>query len=385
MKLKGIILTGTSGAGKTTIAKKILADNEDYADARALTTRSKRDDDEGHYIYIDDLNFEELRVIFLTSAVYRNRKYAITHSEIKRINDLGKKAIMIVSPESYQEMDEDCRKGFLSFFIDADDACLDERIAMRDGGSVSAEVKIQRDRDRHFADAPDYIVQNSNIEASVNIIKRLTDLYECGSYLAEKDIRLMIQNGMLVKGATEKNVKGASYDLRLGDEYYYGGEIKKIEEENFRLTIEPYDYAIVSSKEEICLPKDVVAHFGLTVGLFCQGIILSNGQQVDPGFRGTLFCLLFNTSNRPVTIKRNEHYATIEFVKMNQFASKYKGKYQEKKDIIDVIPGNAVQGAINELKEEIEELKRESRNMQNIYISVISIIIAAISILMIVK
>ena len=105
MKLKGIILTGTSGAGKTTIAKKILADNEDYADARALTTRSKRDDDEGHYIYIDDLNFEELRVIFLTSAVYRNRKYAITHSEIKRINDLGKKAIMIVSPESYQEMD----------------------------------------------------------------------------------------------------------------------------------------------------------------------------------------------------------------------------------------------------------------------------------------
>ena len=95
--------------------------------------------------------------------------------------------------------------------------------------------------------------------------------------------------------------------------------------------------------------------------------------------------MLFNTSNRPVTIKRNEHYATIEFEKMNQFASKYKGKYQEKRDIIDVIPPNAMQGAINELKKEIEELKRESRNMQNIYISVITIIIAAISILMIVK
>lgn len=385
MKLNGIILTGTSGAGKTTIAQKILADSDNYADAKALTTRAKRDDDGGHYIYIDDLNFENLRPMFLTSTVYRDKKYAVTNSEIKRINDSGKKAIMIVSPESYQEMDIRCRQGFLSFFIDADDASLDERIVKRDGGTVSEEIRSQRKRDRQFADAPDYIVQNNDIEASVNVIKRLTDLFECGSFLAEKDIRLMIQNGMLVKGATDKNIKGASYDLRLGDEYYYGGEIKKIEEENFRLTIEPYDYAIVSSKEEICLPKDVVAHFGLTVGLFCQGIILSNGQQVDPGFRGTLFCLLFNTSNRPVTIKRNEHYATIEFEKMNQFASKYKGKYQEKRDIIDVIPPNAMQGAINELKKEIEELKRESRNMQNIYISVITIIIAAISILMIVK
>lgn len=385
MKLNGIILTGTSGAGKTTIAQKILADSDNYADAKALTTRAKRDDDGGHYIYIDDLNFENLRPMFLTSTVYRDKKYAVTNSEIKRINDSGKKAIMIVSPESYQEMDIRCRQGFLSFFIDADDASLDERIVKRDGGTVSEEIRSQRKRDRQFADAPDYIVQNNDIEASVNVIKRLTDLFECGSFLAEKDIRLMIQNGMLVKGATDKNIKGASYDLRLGDEYYYGGEIKKIEEENFRLTIEPYDYAIVSSKEEICLPKDVVAHFGLTVGLFCQGIILSNGQQVDPGFRGTLFCLLFNTSNRSVTIKRNEHYATIEFEKMNQFASKYKGKYQEKRDIIDVIPPNAMQGAINELKKEIEELKRESRNMQNIYISVITIIIAAISILMIVK
>lgn len=385
MKLDGIILTGTSCAGKTTIAKKLLASGENYDDARALTTRPKRDDDEGHYIYTDELNFEKLQGLFLTSTVYRNYKYAITKSEVKRIIDLGRLAILIISPEAYGQMSATDKERFLSFFIDADDTSLDERILKRDGDIVSGEILLQRKKDRFYADEPNYIIQNNDIEDSVSIIKRLVELFERGSFLSEKDINLMIKNGMLVKGATEKNVKGASYDLRLGDEYYYSGEIKKIEEDNFRLIIEPYDYAIVSSKEEICLPKDVVAHFGLTVGLFCQGIILSNGQQVDPGFRGTLFCLLFNTSNRPVTIKRHEHYATIEFVKMNQFASRYKGKYQEKRNIIDVIPANAMQGAINELKKEIEELKRESRSMQNIYISVISIIIAAISILMILK
>lgn len=383
MKLKGIILTGTSGAGKTTIASELIKDSNRYAVVRALTTREKREEDNGHYIYIDDLNFEKCRCVFFASTEYRGEKYAITKPAIEEVVREGKMPVLIISPESYKEIRAEDREGFLSFFIDADDDSLDERLVLRDNKNISREVLEQRKKDRKFSDEPDYIVQNKDILLAVKVIERLVELFNTGSFLGEKDIKLMIENGMLVKGAIPENVKGASYDLRLGDEYYYSGEIRKIEKENLRLTIEPYDYAIVSSKEEICLPKDVVAHFGLTVGLFCQGIILSNGQQVDPGFRGTLFCLLFNTSNRPVTIKRSEHYATIEFTKMNQFASKYKGRYQEKREIIDVIPANAMQGAINELKKEIEELKHESRSMQNIYISVISIIIAAISILMI--
>lgn len=173
--------------------------------------------------------------------------------------------------------------------------------------------------------------------------------------------------------------------MQLGNEYYYAGEIRRLEKDNLFLKIEPYDYAIVSCKEEIQLPRDVAANFGLTVGLFCQGIILSNGQQVDPGFRGTLFCLLFNTSNRVVIIKKNSHYATIEFTKMLDFSSGYKGRYLDKKDIIEYIPPNVMQGAINELKKEIEELKTESRSMQTVYIGVIGIIVAAISILLVVK
>lgn len=54
------------------------------------------------------------------------------------------------------------------------------------------------------------------------------------------------------------------------------GKIKKLSGADPFLTIEPYDYAIVSCKERACMPRDVIAKFGLTVGLFCQGIILSN-------------------------------------------------------------------------------------------------------------
>ena len=116
------------------------------------------------------------------------------------------------------------------------------------------------------------------------------------------------------------------------------------------LTIEPYDYAIVSCMEIACIPRDVIGKFGLSVGLFCRGIILSNGPQIDPGFRGTLFCLLFNTSNQSVHLKRGQHYATIEFNKLIEPALPYNGAYQGKRKIIDYIPANALYGAINELK-----------------------------------
>lgn len=195
----------------------------------------------------------------------------------------------------------------------------------------------------------------------------------------------MLQCDMLLKNASLDKVKGASYDLTLADEYYYGGEIKRLSEDSQFLKIEPYDYVIVSCAEHVALPKDITANFGLTVGLFCQGIILSNGQQVDPGFRGTLFCLLFNTSNRTVIIKRNSHYATIEFNKMLGFAPEYKGKNQDKVKIIDYIPANVMQGAINELKKEIEALKKESKNMQSVYLGVIAVIFAAISILLVLR
>lgn len=52
---------------------------------------------------------------------------------------------------------------------------------------------------------------------------------------------------------------------------------------------------------------------------------------------------------------------------------------------LDYIPGNALQGAINELKKEVEQLKSESRIMQNIYLGVVALMFAIISILLVVK
>lgn len=242
----------------------------------------------------------------------------------------------------------------------------------------------------HEARLPDtykahYIINNTDLSASISLIALLWEYQHQGGALSQKMIASMIDCGVLLRNADPEMINGASYDLRLGDEYYYDGKIQKLSDEKPFLTIEPYDYAIVSCKETAWIPRDVIAKFGLTVGLFCQGVILSNGPQIDPGFRGTLFCLLFNTSNRAVHLKRGKHYATIEFNKLIGYAKPYEGKYQGKERIIEYIPENALHGAINELKKEVEHLKTESRIMQNIYLGVAALMFAIISILLVLK
>lgn len=385
MKQKGIIITGTSGSGKSTIVEKIINDYPIFRQAKAITTRNSRPDDDDHYIYLDEANFDifEKQGYLITETKYRGKKYGITCFELNWIESNGFIPILIISPDSVQNIYD--RDDYLSFFIDADDNQLDERLRKRDNVTNNEEMKKQREIDRFYSDIPNYIIKNNSIEDVVELIYQLWEYRGIGGLLHEKLIRLMISCGMLIKDAELNKVKGASYDLTLGDEYYYAGEIRSLEKGNLFLKIEPYDYAIVSCKEQMQLPKDIVANFGLTVGLFCQGIILSNGEQVDPGFRGTLFCLLFNTSNKVVSIRKSSHYATIEFNKMLDFSDSYNGKYQGKTSIIEYIPPNVMQGAINELKQEIEELRRESRNMQTLYIGVIAIIVAAISVLLIVR
>ena len=316
----------------------------------------------------------------------------LLHSKQSEYDGVLKKKkvpVLVITPAAAIELLSKGKEKYMCIFLDAQDETLVDRWVERSGAEPDNKAKKaflkQQKSDREYQDQAHYILNNTDVSASVSLITLLWEHQNQGGALSQKLISSMINCGMLLRDADPDMINGASYDLRLGDEYYYDGKIQKLSDENPFLTIEPYDYAIVSCRETAWIPRDVIAKFGLTVGLFCQGIILSNGPQIDPGFRGTLFCLLFNTSNRAVHIKRGKHYATIEFNKLIGYAEPYEGKYQGKERIIEYIPENALHGAINELKKEVEHLKDESRIMQNIYLGVVALMFAIISILLVLK
>lgn len=391
MPFESIIITGTSCAGKSTIAQKLCGENGIcFKQVKAITTRDRREDD-SNYEYVSNDEFDQLLIgkKLMVNSTYRGKKYGIKKTEYNKILKQHKIPLLIITPVAATELLATDKEKYMSIFLDAQDDILFERWIGRSKSTPDQKAKKvffdQNKVDRKYQDKMHYIVSNTDLEPTARLITLLWEYQDQGGALSQKIIIYMIRCGMLLRNADSKMVKGASYDLRLGDEYYYDGKIQKLSDKKPFLTIEPYDYAIVSCMETAWMPRDIIAKFGLSVGLFCQGIILSNGPQIDPGFRGTLFCLLFNTSNRAVHLKRGKHYATIEFNKLIGYSEPYEGKYQGKKHIIDYIPENALHGAINELKKEVERLKMESRIMQNIYLGVVALMFAIISILLVLK
>lgn len=382
-----LVLTGPRYVGKSSIARTICESDSRFSIVKTFTTEDSQRIDNFDYQHISYNEFmrKKDQSYFIITGSSNDSYYGIACDELSTVINANKIPILIMDSAIIKAMNKIDGNNYIKFFIDASDQQIADRYKKQYNEKISEEIKRTIIVDRDNKDDADYCITNNKLEDSAELIVNLINYYHCGGALSEHLIRLLIACGTLLQNADLDSINGASYDLHLADEYYYGGKIKHLSNFNPILIIEPYDYAIVSCIELAVMPKDVIGKFGLTVSLFCQGIILSNGPQIDPGFNGTLFCLLFNTSNQPVQLKRGQHYATIEFVKMLEPAPTYKGKYQGKCHIIDYIPSNTLHGAINELKKQIEELKRESKLMQTIYLGVVALMFAVISIILVLK
>lgn len=332
--------------------------------------------DDSQYGEIDVISKENIKKIekdrFLLTWEKSEHIYAIFKEEFEEI--INKKSIpLIVLPQCFYENFtlENMHSGqeFMSIYL----------------YSLEDDVAINHKSKSAYINNCTYSIVNKCVEHSSQLIEKLWELRNSGGGLSREVMQKMMQCDLLIADGKIENISNASYDLCLGDEYYYAGEINKLSEMKPFIAIEPYDYVIASCSEKIIMPRDVSARFDVSVNLFCQGIILSNSTQVDPGFRGKLFCLLFNTSNKVVYLKRNMHYATIEFNKLVEPTTAYVGKYANEDSIVPYLPTNVMQGAINELKREIEKLKVENQKMQSIYLSVLAMFLAIISIFLVFK
>jgi len=385
VEYKGIVITGPSGVGKSSVARKFCEKHDLFRIVQAVTTRKRRPGDYvSQYEYVSERKFTLLDKSheLLIKSEYEGEKYGITRSSLESTIRSGKIPVMIITPESAGRI---TNEDFLSIFLDAPDNVLEERLESR-GENFNETSKKQIEEDRRYKEYSLYSLKNIKIEKTVELLWYLWEYRNSGGIIPERIIRLMIDCGILLDNVEDlglsRSIQGASYDLSLGDEYYSGGKIRTLTEKEPFLLIEPYDYAIVTSKENAHFPRDISGRFDLSVSLFCQGVILSNGPQVDPGFEGKLLCLLFNTSNAPVVLKRGQHYATIELHKLIEPTTPYKGERQGMLRIISYLPSNTLQGAVSELRKELEKVKSESLTLQTIILGTIGALLTILALLL---
>jgi hypothetical protein len=128
--------------------------------------------------------------------------------------------------------------------------------------------------------------------------------------------------------------------------------------------LEPYSPAVVSAREHLILPLNLVGRFGLKSGLSRRGVYASVGPQVDPGFDGWLSVTLFNFTPTPVALDYEDSFLSLELNRLGVPASRgYDGDYQKRegftaKEIEPVLGykghglGDAVAG-FNEIRQSI--------------------------------
>ena len=140
--------------------------------------------------------------------------------------------------------------------------------------------------------------------------------------LLSDEITFYAKQCHLIAPFEQENLKPAAYELTIGDEYFLAGEFKALRRESgrkARIVIPPFEVAVIKTTEFLCLLRFMIARWNIRVRHAYSGLLWVGGPQVDPGYVGHLFCPLYNLSDRPVTLNRDDKIAVIDFVKTTRF------------------------------------------------------------------
>ena len=122
-------------------------------------------------------------------------------------------------------------------------------------------------------------------------------------------------------------VRTASYDMRIGADYYLfdqqcanGTEIRS--RGAGVISIPPNGLLLCTMYESLNLPADMVGHLSLKLTLLMKGIIIASQSQIDAGYEGKIFGLLYNLSQKDVCLKEGEFVLRLELVRLEEKSTK---------------------------------------------------------------
>ena len=200
-KNNGVIvaITGPSGAGKTTITRRLFDEAQgQFSRIHTYTTRPPRDKSEAQnqYKFVSEEEYSTLlrKHQFAISAEFCGNKYGITHNDVFGIIDSHRDLLLdtIANP---LELKNIFGNRILIIYVTAKtNAILAERIRLR--GTAKEELKMRLKTGRAQSENAkycDYIVINEDIDQTLDTIKRIIaeskkEYIEAGDMVSESVI-----------------------------------------------------------------------------------------------------------------------------------------------------------------------------------------------------
>ena len=168
-----IILTAPSGTGKTTLADRVLDQENALAFSVSHTTRPPRgaETDGVEYHFVDDATFDQMveQDGFAEWAHVHKRRYGTSHGEVQRLWDLGHEILFDIDPQGGVQLMAAYPEAISIFLVPPSIEALESRLRRRGTDSeeqVLARLGVARD-EIGYASRYDYVITNDDLEVAV--------------------------------------------------------------------------------------------------------------------------------------------------------------------------------------------------------------------------
>lgn len=179
----------------------------------------------------------------------------------------------------------------------------------------------------------------------------------------------------------------ASYKLRLGDEAHVGGEWVPISQHH-PLVLPAHQVAVIKTHEIVNIPRFLIARWNLRVTWVYEGLLWTGGPQVDPGWKGELYCPIYNLAERQIVIPHKERVFTMDFTRTTPFHEDaelygYKSKPHEyaRKKTIQGHDVNRLRSAPFESLKQLSTLDSRVNSFNTFTFLVLAVVVAAIGVI----
>lgn len=187
MKKYAIVIVGPSGAGKTTIAEKLIDDLGTLEMSRSATTREKRGDGkDNEYIYLqkDEFLTSIANGDVLEYTEYSGNFYGTRKCELERIWEMGKNPILVLDYVGARSLKERLDCPVYAIYVYTSLLEAKRRLCERDERSGSTEKSRETIKKRvaenlsdykklyTMAELFDYYAENANVDDCVFDIKQ---------------------------------------------------------------------------------------------------------------------------------------------------------------------------------------------------------------------
>lgn len=176
-----LLLSSPSGGGKTTIARRVLAERQDAGYSVSATTRAMRtgEADGRDYHFLSRGEFESRAAAgeFLEWATYGGQLYGTLHAEVNRLLHAGKHVVLDIEVDGAAQIRQTVPAGVQVFVLPPSVPVLLERLRNRGTEATDAVVR----RVRHAADelqaigGYDYVVVNDDLDRAVAAVHAILD------------------------------------------------------------------------------------------------------------------------------------------------------------------------------------------------------------------